>query len=216
MSSELSNQDARLQELGRLDELDVPEDVLRDAVQIGQHLASDCTAHDPRGLAGIIAWGKTVRELRDRLVPLGWRSSDDRNYATVVNPAETFAIAVAGGDANTGRRDADPTTRTDKGPATEDAVKVNRQLSFADIDESFPKFQGEGPGLQTWMLLHHADDDAGEIRVELSLPAGMTGGLVTEWQERIVLSPVPFSSSSVEISEPDVEEIDIKIDRRRA
>ncbi|HEX8075217.1 MAG TPA: hypothetical protein VF545_09575 [Thermoleophilaceae bacterium] len=214
MSGDLQHQAARLQELGRLSELGVAEDVLREAVQVGQHHASDCTAHDPRGLSGILVWGKTVRELRDRLVPLGWRSSDDRNYATVVNPVQTFAIAVAGGDVNTGRRGAEPSTRTDKGPATQDAVKLNRQLSFSDIDQSFPKFQPEGPGLQTWMLLHHADEDAQEIRVELSLPAGMTGGLVTDWQERIVLSPVPFMPHAVEVAEPDDHAIDIRIDRR--
>jgi len=88
---------------GRLDELDVPEAILRNAVQSGLEHAFACTYHDPPSLPGIITWGKTVRHLRDALVTQGWKPDSTRNYATVVSPNEAVAIAVAAGDAATGR-----------------------------------------------------------------------------------------------------------------
>ncbi len=51
---------------------------------------------------------------------------------------------------------------------------------FAKLDASVNK--------QTWFLLHYWDEDADEIRVELSLPAEMTpDGFVIQWRERIIL-----------------------------
>src|SRR5437762_1364435 len=87
---------------GKLHELGVREDVLQEALQTGVQHAFACTRHDPPNLPGILAWGKTVRHLRDVLVPQGWEISNARNYATVIHPRSGLAIAVAAGDAHTG------------------------------------------------------------------------------------------------------------------
>ncbi len=123
MDATAATQADRLQTVGRLDELAVNEDVLRDAAQTGIEAAGTCTAHDPASLAGFLTWAKATRALRDELVPQGWSPGERRNYATVVNPSGTFAIAVAGGNAATGQREATLRTRTEKGPATKEAVK---------------------------------------------------------------------------------------------
>jgi hypothetical protein len=199
----------------RLTELGLVEQTLRDAVQDGLHHAFLCTKHDPPPLPGFLAWGKTMRFLRDHLVPLGWTNSNARNYATVITPDGSFAITVAAGDSNTGRTQDGvvPTTRSEKGPATRDAVNRN-QLSFADISEDFPR--PKPSATQTWLVLHHADETAGEIRIELSLPASMTkDGFVTEWRERIILTPIPLNAALETTAEPEVgDEIEVNVERR--
>lgn len=197
---------------GKLHELGVREDVLQEAIQSGLQHAFACTRHDPPILPGILAWGKIMRHLRDRLVPGGWEMSNARNYATVIHPQGGFAVAVAAGDANTGRPDLTPSTRTEKGPATRDAVHQN-QLTFADVSESFPRPKKE-PGKQTWLLLHYADEEAEEIRAELSLPVHMGAqGHVTAWRERIILRPIPFTTNPPEEGE-DGGDLDIAVKPR--
>ncbi len=64
----------------RLYELGIAEEVLRTAVRFGAQYAGDCTKHDPPNLAGILAWGKTMRSLRRTrsIVPSGARPSRAR------------------------------------------------------------------------------------------------------------------------------------------
>jgi hypothetical protein len=198
---------------GRLHDLGVSQSVLQEALQTGLRHAFACTRHDPPSLPGILAWGKTVRHLRDRLVPAGWEISNASNYATVIHPGGGFAIAVAAGNVHTGVGDANPSTRAEKGPATRSAVQEN-QLTFFDVRESFPPPRRE-PGKQTWLLLHYADEEAGEIRAELSLPADMTDdGYVADWRERIILEPVPFGQATLPREGGDSGEIDIEIEPR--
>lgn len=199
---------------GRLDALGVAAELLGNACQYGLFHAFQCTRHDPPMLPGVLAWGKTMRYLRDQLVPLGWTVSNARNYATVVHPHRGLAITVAAGDANTGLSDALPSTRHEKGPATRDAVRQN-QLTFADVSESFPVPTKDELGSQTWLLLHFADEEREEIRMELSLPQDMTAdGYVTTWRERILLPPLPFSPSPEGPRVEDEPEIDISVERR--
>jgi hypothetical protein len=154
-------------------------------------------------------WGKPMRFLRDRLVPRGWRSENKQNYATVVHPEGHHAITVAAGDAHTGIPDRTPTTRTEKGPVTREAVNGN-QLHFGEIVESFRPFVHR----QTWLLLHYFDEETDEIRMELALPTDMTAdGFVGAWLERIILSPVALSPNPG--TDVDTEEqIDVDVQRR--
>jgi hypothetical protein len=214
MDATAATQADRLQTVGRLDELAVNEDVLRDAAQTGIEAAGTCTAHDPASLAGFLTWAKATRALRDELVPQGWSPGERRNYATVVNPSGTFAIAVAGGNAATGQREATLRTRTEKGPATKEAVQENEQLSFADRDSAFGQRSPEGDGRHTWLLLHYYDEQAEEIRVELSLPSRITDGYVTAWRERLILAPIPLTSGSNQEAEEPEEEIDVQVERK--
>jgi len=204
----------------RLQELDLTPEVLQEAVKFGvQHIA-ECTNHDPPSTLGMIGWGKMTRAIRDALVPAGWKVDNARNYATTIHPGGRLAIAVSAGDSGTGDQERTPTTRTDKGPATRDAVLMNiRQGSFADIAPDF-----NGPDFvavkQTWLLLHYVDDEAGETRMELSLPDGMDAdGYVVTWRERIVLAPqafgVPsFLAKSRSAGTPGSAPIDVPVARR--
>ena len=62
----------------RLYDLDLKREALVEAVHFGFSYAAECTLHDPKSLAGIVLWGKTVRKLRDQLIPDGWDVENDR------------------------------------------------------------------------------------------------------------------------------------------
>lgn len=203
-----------------LTSLGLSPQILLESVELGLRHAFGCTAHDPPSLPGNIAWGKTVRALRDRLVPAKWTINNANNYATVINPAGTDAIAVAAGNAGTGRADHRVATRTSKGPVTRLRANENQFSLFELVAQQFPSPRAlPGTGLRTWLLLHHVDDTAEEIRVELSLPTGIDEhGVVTGWHERIILPavphlPEPFAATAPEAAETE-NQIDIQIRRR--
>ena len=172
--------DARLFDLG------LTREPLLVSVHFGYTYWAECTPHDPLTLPGQMASGKAVRMLRDLQIPNGWIALNDENVPLVVHPSERWAITVWAGDRNTGFPDKTPSTRNEKGPGTQRAVRIN-QFSFASISDNFA--QQETAGLrQRWILLHHRDKGTEEIRVELALPAEMNErGLVTRWLERIIL-----------------------------
>ena len=201
----------------RLAALDLSESHLGESVEYGARYAADCTAHDPPNLAGYITYGKATRGLRDNLVPLGWLSRDSKNYCRVVHPTGAFAIVVAGGDAFTGRADENPTTRSNKGPLTLEAVAQN-QRSFAELASDPTEWVRAGVNPQfTWFLLHYIDNAVGEIRAELSLPAAMShDGHVSAWRERSILETIPFTPIPFvdEEDQDDEGDTDINVERR--
>ena len=178
---------------GRLDALGIDQLALVESVKEGAAFVFACTKHDPPYLPGILGSGKIVRALRDRLILRGWTYSNPRNYALTTDPGGSFAIAVAGGDVSTGREET-PTTRSEKGPATRDAIFGNLQYQLAEVDPEFPRVD-KPLTIQTWILLYCIDDQSNELRMELSLPSGMDHeGYVTSWRERIILPTEPFGA----------------------
>jgi len=204
----------------RLEHFHLHPSMLIRSISTGMQHAFLCTKHDPPNLPGILVWGKAVRDLRDQLIPMGWLPDNSLNYATVIHPTATMAIAVAAGDSGTGREAVTPSTRNSKGRVTRRAVDHNvAQLTLEDllneVEMSFPKPQ-DVPGFQTWYLLHFADDQEGEIRSELSLPDGMASdGHVMEWRERIILPILPLRPDSLPQHDDD-EGPDIPVNRRSA
>ena len=198
----------------RLARLGVRRDELSMAVAVGLGFAFECTTFAPPSFRGIIAWGKTVESLRLALVLRDWSARNVRNYSTVVHPDGTHAIAVASGDSGTGLPDLIPSTRSEKGAETQSALNRN-QLSFADIDKSFPLPISDAT-MQTWFLLYCADGEAQEIRLELSLPKFMTlQGHVNRWHERIFLEPIAFDSITRSQQDIDLtDEEDISVEKR--
>lgn len=139
--------------------------------------------------------------LRDQLVPEGFEVVNDDNLPLTVNVESGIAIAVSSGDENTGRHDANPATKTGKGPRTIRAVSHNleRQMSLFDILEEVETFAvpPDTEGRETWVLLVHRDVTALTVRMELSRPIGLdTDNKVNDWAERIILADLPFDGDS--------------------
>lgn len=196
----------------RLNQLGLTESVLRLAVEQGQAAAANCTQNNPPLQRAIVAWGETIRSLRDSLMPEGWKRLDTGNQPFVLNEKLNLALTVATGDENAGLKDKNPSTKCSKGPLTESAVKSNalKFSLFGDIRKADAR--------ETWILLFHRDEQTLEIRAELSLPYNMnTDKEVDQWIERIILASIPFGGSPKGEAQPSQSpNPDIEVKRRRA
>jgi hypothetical protein len=194
----------------RLATLGLSPELLREAILDGEAARESCTPHDPSSLPGILAWGRTVRGLRDRLVPVGWTSRDVQNYPTVVSPDGMLAVAVATGDEGTGRPEFTASTKYAKGSATALAVTVN-QLDLFPSPAAF----WTTPATVTWILLVRRDSDV--VRAELSRPKLITeDGVIVDWSERVILGEIPVEPEPLADSCALNEDIVVEVARKKA
>jgi len=198
----------------RLKALGLTIDILLDAVRAGFTGRNSCSELDPPMYPGQTIWAHTVRRLRQGTAPLNWKPDNSSNYCVALSPDDLIAIAVATGDANTGRGDATPSTSSPKGPCTVDAVSANQ----LNLDLRLPGEEASSEPVdvshrQTWLLLIHLDRS--QVRAELSLPMGFDAqDRVTTWQERIILPSVDFDPDQIQLPTDDPGDIDIKVRRR--
>jgi len=197
----------------RLATLGLTIDILLDAVRAGFTGRSSCSELDPPMYPGQTMWAHTVRRLRQGTAPIGWKPDNSNNYCVALSP-EGIAIAVATGDANTGRQDAIPSTSSPKGPCTIEAVAVNQlELDLKLPDQETAVESPEVIQRQTWLLLIYLDQS--EVRAELSLPLSLDEqDRVTGWRERIILPSVDFDPNQIELPGNDSPDIDIAVRRR--
>lgn len=199
------------------------EELLRRAVQRGIAERFSCTDNDASYFKGIVGQARIVRYLRDEYAPYHFKAKNPKGYALTVSAAEDILIAVSSGDEATGNKDLNPKTKTDKGPATKEAVQVNRdQLVLFHFPPSRlrPIPQLDTRAL-TWILLFHVDYSNREVRCELSYPAGMDADdYVVEWEERILLRPISFDDCRINqkadgsTASGASEEIDVRVQKR--
>jgi hypothetical protein len=193
--------------------LDLSEDELVAAAVQGYLARTNCTANHPPLFPSFVAWGETVRALREQLARSGWTRSDEKNYSRTIHPNGQIAIAVATGNEATGSMTESPCTKSAKGPSTVDALEVNRaQACLPGMEPPVPPVD-EQDQTTTWILLvHHA---AGEIRSELSLPLDVgIDGRVSVWRERIILKATPLDLEPMEIAPPAQPDIDVVVRRK--
>jgi hypothetical protein len=197
----------------RLESLGLSSDILTETILVGEAARASCTANDPPILPGLLAWGRSLRALAERLADKGWTRRDAGNFSTVTDPRLNIAIAVATGDEATGLRGAIPRTKYPKGPNTVRVVDQNiQQLRLFEEPEDAA---ADGPAALTWILLIARVGN--QVRAELSLPDSIgADGRVEGWRERIILDPVrvygdagstPAATATLETT----EEIDIPI-----
>lgn len=197
----------------RLDQLEVNEFALREAVYQGHLQRTRLTLNHPTIYHGLNMWGEIVAALREQLRPLGWTRQEITSYALTIHEERGLAITVASGDEATGNPSAHPCNRSRKGRNTVEAIEANRQLEL--FEKLPPEIQDEAYGKQTWVLMHHTDTVCGEIRLELSRPSSIAkDGKISEWSERIILGRIPFDDDLVEIYPPSGPDIEIHIRRK--
>src|SRR5687767_12952913 len=151
------------------------------------------TEHDAPGFPGVLLWGHTVRHERaDFVQNYGWALSNAGNFASVVSPNQTLAIAVETGDRFTGLVVGGkvPKTNNRKGVRTMQRLLDNRSLlqgSLFDSDEARPRraaLNEEAPLL--WIHLIH--QSRGDVLGEVSLPiVANEHGRIVGWKCRIIL-----------------------------
>jgi hypothetical protein len=200
----------------RLAELGLEQAPLRDVALRGYLAYIGCTANHPPLIPPILAWGEAVCALREYVLPLGWRRSDENNYSVVIDSQERFAIAVATGDEGTGRSGSFPSNKARKGPNTIGAVNANQlQLGFmeGELSQAPTNLPHPSDARMTWVLLIHRAAD--EVRCELSLPSSMAlDGHIDGWCERILLGSIPIDGDLIEIAPPTQPDINVEVKRR--
>jgi hypothetical protein len=175
----------------RLAELGLKAEILDFALTGAEAEARTYTALDPPNMAGMARYARTVRLLREQLIPLGWTYDNPRNLARTVSPDRRVAIIATLGDAATGMPHVPPSTRYEKGIATIEAVSRNFLQLTLPIDLGDEEYvEDDETETTTWVLLYNVTET--EIRAELSLPDSMVDGYIDTWLERIILPPVPL------------------------
>jgi hypothetical protein len=195
-------------------------EILSDAILAGEYDRDACTANDPPSSPGFIAWAKTVRALRETLIPLGWTNSDEGNLSIVISPNKQMAILVQTGDEATGNKNLIPKTKYARGPKVVSAILCNQNLHLWDhelnkkIIESEEILEGQEPGdIETWMLMRHRKEDT--VFAELSLPDKIgDDARVENWSNRIILSPIKLDPSPPSDEENSGQDIEVPIRRR--
>jgi len=189
------DRDAQLAAIG------VSVEQLTEARGRAQHDVDECTSLDPPGSRGSVRRMRSVRYLREGLIPHGWTPDDTGNVGAVVSPDGTVAIIATSGDAGTGLLSHKPKTKYPKGEVTQLRVRQNIQLSlFEDLTEE--PLDASEPARRTWFLLQHPAGDV--VRAELSYPVGSDGaGRINEWSERIILPELQLDTYETWIDDDD-------------
>ena len=188
-----------------LRDLDLTPETLRGALEAGHAAAAACTPNHPPNFGGIAMWAETVRSLREQLAAEGWYRDDADNFSTVVRKDGALGIAVASGNADTGKVNGHPATRHSKGPITHQVVERNAFLPFKDMPKELT-----APAPKIWVLLHNRTD--GELRSELSFPVAVDeSGYVTAWGTRLVLTPLDLGPGTLRLDDdPVVADVEIR------
>ncbi|RJS47438.1 hypothetical protein [Nocardioides cavernaquae] len=175
--------------------------------------AKHTTGLEPPTAEGTTRYFKTVRFLREELVPLGWGVNDGKNFCRTVHPSHEFSIVTSSGDEATGVEIPGrvPRTKNPKGELTAIAVRQNADQGSLDLGEAFDEPTVEPAELENvWFLLQRVTPDY--IYAELSLPVRMTDGMITEWEERILLPRIsrhePESNDATTVEEPPASDGD--------
>ena len=209
---------SRARTASRMVELGLREDTFQAAVQIGLAEASRTTLNGPVTAFGYTMWHWTVRHIREELTrDDAWERKDQRGFPTVARKGSAFAVGVSSGDSGVGREDQTPHTRNPKGSEVEALVNRNQMRLFDLLDQAkvdqATRLTLDSLIEQTWLLLYYVDEEAQEIRLELSLPIRMEkNGPITSWQERIILAPV--STKPADQAPVPAEQYEAEVRRR--
>jgi hypothetical protein len=201
----------------RLKQFGLKESILRLAVEQGQAEWANCTLNHPPMFRGLVPWAYTLSSVRESMIPEGWDRLEDGGQSFIVNKSGNLAITAATGDRYTGVKAETPSTKSSKGPKTQLAIAQNA-LSWTLFGDIRTAEKQKADARITWILLFYRDDEASEIRCELSLPARMNNeGQVDEWKERIILAAIPFGDGGARIKvDSPTPNIDIDVKRRSA
>lgn len=165
--------------------------------------------HDPFEPAislGFQRWSKTVGALRAALEELGWTKHDHLNAPRSVSPDGTVAIAVIGGNQDTGDPGHKPENARARGAVMLSEVQDNAARRGTAVPRQLTLDLGDAPlgpavdarAVSTWILLNRVDAGARVLRCELSLPLSCHGGVVDQWARRIILPEAPLDGIAVD------------------
>ncbi|WP_426730244.1 hypothetical protein [Myxococcus faecalis] len=197
--------------------LGLEEDDLREALLEADRVRSWLTPHHPSYYAGMLPQAETVKALSDRMTTKGWKRIDILNSPRLVSPDGRISIAVNSGDGGTGWADANPRTRSSKGPSTLNDVERNaNQLCLPmliPVSLSPRVVAARTSDRETWF--HLFNFRAEEVRHELSLPVMCDeDGHPCAWRTRIIFPPIPLVPDSSSKRRDDGDDFDVPVVRK--
>lgn len=193
--------------------------ILIDTIQYGLRQYLECTPHDPTYFPSVLLVAKTIRYLRDTLVPQGWDAVNLRGYATIVHPSGALAIATSLGNHHTGSKLKAPKTSAPKGAESRSFIEINQPPLFTDMVPR-PMRNKKEPSAALTLLMHVFDDER-VVNAELSCPTGTepTGtdnrSHISHWRTRIILPPISFADVDVPIAPTTAPSIDVPLTRNQ-
>jgi hypothetical protein len=171
-----------------------------EAATAGHDKRSQVLAVHPAAFGGWTMWGETLAALRTRCLDLNQSWEIGRGYETILNAPRHLAMAVVGGDVNTGVQGfKPPKTARPRGPETESRVDQNRnQLTLAF--EGFVDAEDDtNAKWSTWFFMLNARDK--KLYSELSLPIAMGDSQrISQWAERILFTPLNLAGAITPIT----------------
>jgi hypothetical protein len=176
---------------GRLQQLGLSADLLVRALLRADAEAKLTTGLEPPTAEGTTRYAKTVRYVREELVPLGWRFDNYKNFCRTIHPAGAFSIVTSSGDEFTcldvpGMK---PSTKYPKGDLTVLAVRQNADQGVLDLGADYAVDAFDPADLENiWFLLQRVTEET--IYAELSLPTAIENGIIVDWEERILLPQI--------------------------
>ena len=172
----------------RLHELGLTADLITRALLRADAEARLTTGLEPPTAEGTIRYLKTVRFLREELLPMDWDIDNYKHFCRTIHPSREFSIVTSSGDEFTGVDVPGkvPCTKYPKGDLTALAVYQNAGQGVLDLGPEFdePNIEPAQPE-NIWFLLQCATPEY--IYAELSIPTRIEDGMITDWEERIIL-----------------------------
>jgi len=186
----------------RLNELGLTAAILADVVKHYARTVLGMSPDHPSWCTGITPAGEAVFALRQLTRPLGWTREEERGFALTIHPKGLLAINVAKGDLNTGNPEHEPTSHSEKGVCTVEALAEN-QISFDFLEEEISEID---PGSRaTWYLLMRLTEKA--VKYEFSLPIGLSEDKhISKWAERIIFSDISIEDIGKTPSDRQIED----------
>lgn len=203
----------------RLAQLGLKEAYFSEAAATGHDMRTRCLPVHPTSYGGQIMWAETLGALRTRCMDLNddWEIGRTRGYETVFNGRRRLAVAVVGGNPNTGVQAFEaPMTARPRGPVTKIRVERNMRGQLEFQLEGIPESATvSDDNCATWFFLMNARND--KLYSELSLPIVMgERQRISRWAERILFTPLDLvgAVSPIEPDETSDERAPVNVTRK--
>ncbi|KQN69940.1 hypothetical protein [Devosia sp. Leaf64] len=170
----------------RLGELGLTPAILADVAKHYARTVLGMSPDHPSWCTGIAPAGEAVYALRQLTRPLGWTREELRGFALTIHPKGLLAVNVAKGDLNTGNPEHEPTSHSEKGVCTVEALAEN-QIPFDFLEDAI--LESDPDSRATWYLLMRVTEKT--VKYEFSLPVGLSADRhISKWAERLIFSDI--------------------------
>ena len=181
----------------------------------GLSRASNRTSMALRSTPGTDIYHESMEQLHQRLSATGWRLVYVDHQPRLLHPDGLISLTIASGK-NVADPDHRRTPRTRrKGKATRESlagprVQMSALFEVPEIEQAH-ELVAAAHAAPLWLLVHERTNHG--LNLELSRPAEMTAsGIVTDWDDRIVIGFLDLDGDLSVFDDPDDDGIDVAVE----